>query len=48
MYPQRNGDGIVRRIEGGIGVGTIYPRDEDYLAPVDVILESIIMNPYGG
>ncbi len=35
MYPQRNGDGIVRRIEGGIGVGTIYPRDEDYLAPVD-------------
>ncbi|SKC70037.1 D-ornithine 4,5-aminomutase subunit OraE [Maledivibacter halophilus] len=34
MYPERNGDGIGRKIEGGIGVGTIFERDEDYMAPV--------------
>ncbi|NMB07109.1 MAG: LuxR family transcriptional regulator [Tissierellia bacterium] len=33
-YPERNGDGISRKIEGGIGVGTVYERDEDYMAPV--------------
>ncbi len=33
-YPERNGDGISRPIQGGIGAGTIYERDEDYLAPV--------------
>jgi D-ornithine 4,5-aminomutase subunit beta len=33
-YPERNGDGISRKIDGGIGVGTIYERDEDYMAPV--------------
>ena len=33
-YPERNGDGIARQIAGGVGVGTIYQRDEDYLAPV--------------
>lgn len=33
-YPERNGDGIARKIEGGIGVGTVYERDEDYMAPV--------------
>lgn len=33
-YPERNGDGIVRKIDGGIGVGTVYERDEDYFAPV--------------
>ena len=33
-YPERNGDGIVRKIDGGIGVGTVYERDEDYCAPV--------------
>lgn len=34
MYPERNGDGIARKIDGGIGVGTVYERDEDYMAPV--------------
>jgi D-ornithine 4,5-aminomutase subunit beta len=34
IYPQRNGDGIVRKINGGIGHGTIYERDHDYFAPV--------------
>ncbi|SKA81582.1 D-ornithine 4,5-aminomutase E subunit [Caloramator quimbayensis] len=33
-YPERNGDGIVRKIDGGIGAGTVYPRDKDYMAPV--------------
>ncbi len=33
-YPQRNGDGIGRKINGGIGAGTVFERDEDYFAPV--------------
>ena len=34
FYPQRNGDGIVRHSDGGVGVDTIVPRDDDYMAPV--------------
>ena len=34
MYPARNGDGIARKIEGGVGYGYIYQRDADYMAPV--------------
>ncbi|WP_371365271.1 D-ornithine 4,5-aminomutase subunit beta [Sporomusa rhizae] len=34
MYPERNGDGIARQMNGGVGVGTIVPRDDDYMAPV--------------
>lgn len=34
MYPERNGDGIARKIDGGVGVGTVVKRDEDYMAPV--------------
>jgi D-ornithine 4,5-aminomutase subunit beta len=34
IYPERNGDGIVRKIHGGIGANTVYERDEDYFAPV--------------
>lgn len=33
-YPERNGDGIVRKIDGGVGANSTYQRDEDYLAPV--------------
>ena len=33
-YPERNGDGIARKIDGGVGYGYIYERDEDYMAPV--------------
>jgi D-ornithine 4,5-aminomutase subunit beta len=33
-YPERNGDPIVRKIDGGIGAGTVYERDDDYMAPV--------------
>lgn len=34
LYPERNYDGIARKIDGGIAAGTVYQRDEDYLAPV--------------
>lgn len=33
-YPERNGDGIARKIDGGLGIGTVFPRDNDYMAPV--------------
>lgn len=35
-YPERNGDGISREINGGIGVGYVFERDSDYFAPVSV------------
>ena len=34
MFPERNGDGIARDINGGIGVGTVVKRAPDYMAPV--------------
>lgn len=34
IYPERSGDGIGRKITGGIGAGAVYKRDADYLAPV--------------
>ncbi len=34
QYPERNGDGIVRDPQGGVGAGTVVPRDVDYFAPV--------------
>ena len=33
-YPERNGDGIARKIDGGVGANTTFQRDEDYMAPV--------------
>jgi D-ornithine 4,5-aminomutase subunit beta len=33
-YPERNSDGIIRKSDAGVGVGTVYERDEDYFAPV--------------
>jgi D-ornithine 4,5-aminomutase subunit beta len=33
-YPERMGDGIVRKMDGGIGAGTVIKRAENYLAPV--------------
>jgi D-ornithine 4,5-aminomutase subunit beta len=33
-YPDRNGDGIARDGKGGVGAGSIIPRDPDYYAPV--------------
>ncbi|MFW5889255.1 MAG: D-ornithine 4,5-aminomutase subunit OraE [Bacillota bacterium] len=34
IYPERNGDGISREINGGVGANTVFERDEDYFAPV--------------
>ena len=33
-YPERNGDGIARDIEGGVGNNSVIKRDSDYMAPV--------------
>ncbi len=33
-YPERNADGIIRELDGGVAADSIIPRDEDYLAPV--------------
>ncbi|WP_418964380.1 D-ornithine 4,5-aminomutase subunit OraE [Cetobacterium sp.] len=33
-FPQRNGDGIGRKRESGVGAGSVYRRDVDYMAPV--------------
>ncbi|MCL2862328.1 MAG: D-ornithine 4,5-aminomutase subunit OraE [Firmicutes bacterium] len=35
-YPERNGDGIPREINGGVGAGAVFKRDKDYFAPVSV------------
>ena len=34
LYPERQGDGIARKIDGGIGNNSIIKRDKKYLAPV--------------
>jgi len=33
-YPERNGDGIKREMDGGVGAGTVFKREADYMAPV--------------
>ena len=33
-YPERNGDGIKREIDGGVAADSIIKRDDDYMAPV--------------
>jgi D-ornithine 4,5-aminomutase subunit beta len=34
LFPERNGDGIARKLSGGIGAGTVIRREADYMAPV--------------
>nr|WP_300002328.1 D-ornithine 4,5-aminomutase subunit OraE [Tissierella sp.] len=34
FYPERNSDGIIRKIDGGVGSDSIFERDKDYCAPV--------------
>lgn len=34
LYPERSGDGIARKMDGGVGAGTIVAREKDYMAPV--------------
>jgi len=36
LYPERNGDGIPRDPQGGIGAAMLFERDPDYFAPVSV------------
>ena len=47
-YPARNGDGIARKIDGGVGYGFIYERDEDYMAPVTAHFGYNNVEQYGG
>ena len=47
IYPERNGDGISRKIHGGIGNDTVYERDEDYFAPVPAHFGNNNVNQYG-
>lgn len=47
MYPERNGDGIARKIDGGIAAGTVYARDEDYMAPVTAHFGNNNVEQYG-
>ncbi len=48
MYPERNGDGIARKSDGGIGFGYVYEREEDYFAPVTAHYGYNNVEQYGG
>lgn len=47
MYPERNGDGIARKINGGIGSGTVFQREENYMAPVTAHFGNNNLGQYG-
>ncbi len=47
-YPERNGDGIARNPEGGVGYGYIFEREEDYMAPVTAHFGYNNVEQYGG
>lgn len=47
-YPGRNGDGIARQIEGGVGYGMIFEREDDYMAPVTAHFGNNNVEQYGG
>ena len=47
-YPERHGDGIARKIDGGIGYGFVFERDEDYMAPVTAHFGYNNVTQYGG
>ena len=47
-YPERNGDGIARKIDGGVGYGYIFEREEDYMAPVTAHYGYNNVEQYGG
>lgn len=48
IYPERNGDGIARKMNGGIGAGTIFKRDKQYMAPVTAHYGYNNVEQYGG
>ncbi len=47
QYPARNGDGIARKINGGVSAGSVYHRDPDYMAPVTAHYGYNNLEPYG-
>jgi len=48
LFPERNGDGIARRIDGGVGAGTVIKREADYMAPVTAHFGRNNVTQYGG
>ena len=47
-YPERNGDGIARKLDGGVGYGFIFEREDDYMAPVTAHFGYNNVEQYGG
>ncbi len=47
-YPERNGDGIARKLDGGVGYGYIFEREDDYMAPVTAHFGYNNVEQYGG
>ncbi len=47
LYPERNGDGIARKIDGGVGANTVYEREKDYFAPVTAHFGNNNIKQYG-
>lgn len=48
QYPERNGDGIARKADGGVGSGCIFQREDDYMAPVTAHFGYNNVEQYGG
>jgi len=48
LFPERNGDGIVRKLDGGVGAGTVIKREADYMAPVTAHYGYNNVAQYGG
>ncbi len=48
LYPERSGDGIVRKLDGGVGAGTVVLRARDYMAPVTAHFGYNNVSQYGG
>ncbi|PKM40765.1 MAG: LuxR family transcriptional regulator [Firmicutes bacterium HGW-Firmicutes-9] len=48
LFPERNGDGIARKLSGGIGAGTVFKREADYMAPVTAHYGKNNVMQYGG
>jgi D-ornithine 4,5-aminomutase subunit beta len=47
-FPERNGDGIARKADGGVGAGTVIRRESDYFAPVTAHFGCNNVAQYGG
>ncbi len=48
LFPERNGDGIARKLAAGIGAGTVIKREADYMAPVTAHYGRNNVAQYGG